>query len=125
MEFYPDAAKEGSPLFNRMAEIHATLEETSDPLLHDPNKALVIAQMAARELQIAPRRAASAPAQRTAAKPNGQRGPATPMTASMPAAGSQRRTSAPPVPAASKRIESISSPEDYAAYVRSLSGPSA
>ena len=46
--------------YKRMAEIDAQLGENKDPLYHSPDKALVIAQMVARELQIAPKSAAKA-----------------------------------------------------------------
>lgn len=118
-ELYPDAVKEGTPLYKRMAEIHATLEETGDPLISDHNKALKIAQMAAKELLIAPRKAPASAAKATVK--TGQRGSASVLTA-MPAAGSQRRTSAPVVPAVAAQVEAIDSPDAYNAFIRGFGG---
>jgi len=55
-EFAKDAESAG---FKRMSEIDAQLGENKDPLYDSPDKALVIAQMVARELQIAPKSAAA------------------------------------------------------------------
>ncbi len=57
---YPDAAKANSPLFTRMAQIDADLKARNDPLFFDSQKPLIIAQMAAKELRIAPRPVSSA-----------------------------------------------------------------
>lgn len=54
--------------FKRIAEIDRQLEENKDPLFNDPNKALVIAQMVAKELQIAPKSPTAKAAATTAAK---------------------------------------------------------
>jgi hypothetical protein len=110
VELYPDAATAGSPLYNRMAEIHDDLEANGNPLVNAPDKALRIAQMAANELNIAPRRA-TAPA-----KP-GTRSPA-PMT--RPLADAHSRTSAPRQTRVEQVIESISSTEDFEKLVRSM-----
>lgn len=115
-EIYPDAVKEGSPLYNRMAEIHQDLEAAGDPLISDTNKALIIAQMAAKELLIAPRKAVASV--RTTAKPS-PRG-AAPVLTPMPAAGSQRRTSAPAVPVVAQQVEKIDSPDAYNDFIRNL-----
>jgi hypothetical protein len=110
VELYPDAAKAGSPLYNRMAEIHDDLEATGNPLVNAPDKALKIAQMAANELQIAPRRAA-APVK------TGTRSPA-PMT--RPLADAHSRTSTPRQTRVEQVIDSISSPEDFEKLVRAM-----
>jgi hypothetical protein len=52
---YPDAAVEGSALWNEMAAIDAALEQQGNPLFSDPNKGFKIAQMAANNLAIAPK----------------------------------------------------------------------
>ncbi len=61
---YPEADEEGHEFRGEMERIHAALEEAKDPLAKDPTKAKVIAQMAARNLGIAPAtaRAKAAPA---------------------------------------------------------------
>lgn len=51
-DFVKQAESEG---FKRMAEIDRQLEANRDPLFNDPSKPLVIAQMVARELKIAPK----------------------------------------------------------------------
>jgi len=63
-DFAADPASEGG---KRMLEIEETLRQTGDPLFNSPNKPLVIAQMVARELRIAPKtKAAVKPAAKTA-----------------------------------------------------------
>lgn len=122
---YPDAAVEGSPLYQRMEEIHRTMEETGDTTIHHPRKALIIAQMAARELSIAPRNPGKAG---TASKPAAQQpNPAStaprsnrghvPMTA--PLASSGARTSPGPTPL-DKLIDAVSTPDGYETLTRSL-----
>jgi hypothetical protein len=61
-QFYPFAADPNSPLGQRMVEIEESLQALGDPLYNDPNKPLIIAQMVAKENNIAPRK----PGQRTA-----------------------------------------------------------
>lgn len=117
VDLYPDAAKEGSPLFKRMAEIHQTAEDNGDPLISDPNKALIIAQMAARDLRIAPKAGPAKPA----ATPPGKRGPASSMTA-LPAAAAARRAAAPTTPAVVKQLETIKSPHEFEQLMRGLAG---
>ncbi len=55
-EFARDA---NSPGGKRMLEIDATLRANNDPLYCDPNKPLIIAQMVAKEMGIAPKSAAA------------------------------------------------------------------
>jgi hypothetical protein len=106
VNLYPDAAKEGSALYNRMAQIHADLEATGNPLVNSPDKALKIAQMAANELNIAPRRANPA-------------NPGTRSTAPMtrPLADPSQRTSSPRVTRVDEAIANLKSPEDWEALV--------
>jgi hypothetical protein len=51
---YPDAGREGTPMFNLMAQIHATMEATGDPVVNHPQKAFMIAERAAAALGISP-----------------------------------------------------------------------
>ena len=112
VELYPDAAKEGSPLYNRMADIHDALEATGNPLVNAPDKALKIAQMAANELNIAPKtKQAPAPVK------TGTRSPA-PMT--RPIADAHSRTSAPRQSRVEQVIESIDSPEAWENTIRQM-----
>jgi hypothetical protein len=112
VELYPDAAKEGSPLYNRMAQIHNDLEATGNPLVNAPDKALKIAQMAANELNIAPKtKQATAPAK------TGTRSPA-PMT--RPLGDANARTSAPRQTRVEQVIDSIDSPEAFEKLVMAM-----
>ena len=117
VERYPDAAKEGSPLFVRMEEIHRSMEETQDETLNSPRKALLIAQMAARELGIAPRSVQAAPTgQPTKAAPR-VKGNA-PMTA--PLASGSARTATQATNVVDKAIAGIRTPEDFERTMRGL-----
>lgn len=118
VELYPDAATEGSPLFNRMEEIHRTMEETGDETLNSPRKALLIAQMAARELGVPPRTVKPA-ATTQQGKPAAPRVKGNaPMTA--PLASGAARTASPPINVVDKAIAGIRTPEDFANTMRGL-----
>lgn len=115
VDLYPDAEKEGSALRQRMEEIHAALADNGDPLISDPNKPLIIAQMAAKELAIAPKRTVAG------VKPSGAikqpvRGPAS-MTAPL---GAARPNSTRPPSQVTQRIEQVRTAEDYEALVMGL-----
>lgn len=115
VELYPDAEKEGSALRQRMEEIHATLEANGDPLISDPSKPFIIAQMAAKELAIAPKRTVAG------VKPSGAnkqpvRGKAS-MTAPL---GQTRPTSTRPPSQVTQRIEQVQTAEDYESLVMGL-----
>lgn len=55
-DLYAFAADPNSPGGKRMKEIDETFEETGDPRFNDPNKPLIIANLVAAELNIAPRK---------------------------------------------------------------------
>jgi hypothetical protein len=112
VSLYPEAAQEGSALYTRMEQIHNDLEATGNPLVNAPDKALKIAQMAANELNIAPKRAGAAPAKTVTT--NGTRSPA-PMT--RPIAGASQRTTTPTVPRVDQAIDAINSPEAWEKFV--------
>jgi hypothetical protein len=63
VELFPFAADPNSDGGKLMVEIEKALEETQDPRFFHPNKPLLIAQMAAAELGIAPRRKGAPAAQ--------------------------------------------------------------
>ena len=119
-ELYPDAAQEGSEFFNRMIEIEQALTHTGDPLINDPNKPLVIAQMAARELNIAPQRKGTA--QPPTAAPSQQPRPAARVQMTAPLASPGARVTTAPVPAIEQAIEKVSSPEEYEALMNQIVG---
>ena len=103
---YPDCSNPESDLSRQMAEIDATLRETGNPLYYSADKPLVVAQMAANVLRIAPA-TGKATAQRSAP-------PARPSSPKPPLASGSRRTA--PVDSAAnarKLIESIETPDDY------------
>jgi hypothetical protein len=54
VKYYPDAAKEESPLVKKMLELDALLEETGDDRFNSPDKPFLLAKLAAKELGIAP-----------------------------------------------------------------------
>ena len=109
LSLYPDAGKEGSPLYRRMEEIHADLERNDDPLVDSPTKSLKIAQMAAAELAIAPKRAGSPPPSKSRARSQ------APMTA--PIGSPSRGTIAPRQSRVEDAIGAIQTPEDFEAYI--------
>ncbi|MBK8772365.1 MAG: hypothetical protein IPM06_18355 [Rhizobiales bacterium] len=117
---YPEATQEGSEFFNRMIEIEHALTATGDPLINDPNKPLVIAQMAARELNIAPQRKGTA--QPPTAAPSQQPRPAARVQMTAPLASPGARVTTAPVPAIEQAIEKVSSAEDYEALMSQLVG---
>ena len=102
--------------FQAAAQKAVALYPDADSTINHPQKALLIAQMAARELRIAPRAVvapSSPPAQRTAA--TRAKGVA-PMTAPLAPRGA--RTTAPAVNQLEKAISEIRTPEQYAAFMR-------
>jgi hypothetical protein len=119
-ELYPDAANEASELYQRMEEIDQTLRETGDPLFNDPNKPLRIAQMAAKELAIAPKRKGQA--QPPAAAPVQQPRPLARVSMTAPLAAPGARSSPPPVSAFEQQINAVSSEEEYLALKQQLVG---
>jgi hypothetical protein len=102
-DLYPDAAKADSEFGKRMAEIDAEFAELKDPLYSDPEKPLRIAQMVAREMNIAPRRkgtpvapakpaaapATTAPQIKKGVVPSGSSRTAAPLTNQPPAIDGQ------------------------------------
>lgn len=109
-ELYAFASDANSPGGKRMLEIERQLQENNDPLYYSPDKPLVVAQMVAAELKIAPKAKTQAPAKPAApaAQPAAKKGV-------VPAGGS--RTTPPPVnqkPEIISRIQAIK-PHDIGA----------
>lgn len=102
VELYDFAADPKSEGGKRMLEIEADLKANDDPLYHSPSKPLKIAQMVAKELNIAPRRkGAPAPAKAAA--------PVTPPAAKkqvLPTGGSR---TVPPTKPANGDLEEVKS----------------
>ena len=61
VERYPDVVNVNSALVGKMKEIDQRLKTVGDPLFYSPNKPLLLTQMAAEEIGIAPVRTASTP----------------------------------------------------------------
>lgn len=121
VELYPQASDANSDLGKRMVEIEQALEETGDPLFTNPDKPLIIAQMAAAELRIAPRRK-GAPV--TPAKPAAAPAAQTPKKGVVPSGSS--RTTAPATnqpPAIVQDIQKIRSVADLRAVRAKLGLP--
>lgn len=121
VELYPQASDANSDLGKRMVEIEQALEETGDPLFTNPDKPLIIAQMAAAELRIAPRRK-GAPV--TPAKPAAAPVAQTPKKGVVPSGSS--RTTAPATnqpPAIVQDIQKIRSVADLRAVRAKLGLP--
>lgn len=113
-QLYPDATNPESPLYKRMEEIHADMERGGDPTIHNVNKPLIIAQMAAAELRIAPKPKAGTTPQ---VARTGSRGIAS-MTA--PLNASPRSETPPPTARILQRLETVSSPEDFDSLIRGM-----
>lgn len=117
VELYPVAADKNSALGKRMLEIESALKANGDPLYHSPDKPLRVAQMAAAELNIAPKRAGQAPAQKAAAAPAQQAQPKKGVVTS----GASRTT--PPATNPSAKMETdlrAMKPEDFRKFTRQL-----
>lgn len=110
IEFYPDAGNAESSLAKRMVEIEQALEDTKDPLFRDSNKPLIVAQMAAKELRIAPKAKGSAPAKPTL-KPAAPALPATKPKQVLPAGGSTTAPVANPHAEMTTNLQSVTNPE--------------
>ena len=116
-ELYPDFEKPESEFWDRCAEIDAALRDTGDSRYFDVDKPLTIAQMAAKELQVAPGRrgttgSARPPQQISTSSQSARTEKPTPM----PAASGASRTSGPPAGAAAsltEQISTVNSADDY------------
>jgi len=126
VETFPDFAKEDTEFFAKCREIDEALETTDDPRYYDANKPLLVAQMAARELNVAPFIAGQEPVIAKAAAVQNPSTPPQQSTSPQPA-----RTEKPaPLPSASgasrtggttgaskdlqQKIADIANPEDFA-----------
>lgn len=107
-DFAKDPESEGSKL---MSEIDERLKEAGDPRYSDPNKPLIVAQMVARELNIAPKgkTVKKSPDEGKPGKPNKSGKKAT----VQPARGDSRTKEKSDKGQLDERIDKISSVEDY------------
>jgi hypothetical protein len=117
---YPDAANIETPLAKKMVEIEKLLEETNDPLFRDPNKPLVVAQMAARELRIAPKAKSTAPVVKPALKPAAPAVPVAKPKGMLPAGGSTTAPVANPHAEMNSKIQSVQNPDDLKKELKKL-----
>ncbi len=100
VELYPDVTNPESELVKKMVELDATLKESGNDLFYAPDKPLKLAQMAANELGIAPKK----PGATTQAKTQ---------AATKPTASSQPAKAA--ATAATRPVQSASAPMSGAA----------
>ena len=134
-DLYPDFGNEDSEFFERCSEIDESLQYTDDPRYFDANKPLLIAKMAAAELNVAPKRKGSKSTKtvtnKVANKPEGQpattaaqaqqqstspQPPRTEKPGQLPAASGASRTSGAPTGAAAslaEQVGNINNPEDF------------
>lgn len=120
VELYPDAEVEGSELRSRMEEIHNALEAAGDPIISDPQKPIIIARMAAKELSIAPKRTGAG------VKPPGtsatKAAPRSQASMTAPLSQNGRATTTRPTSQLLQQINSIDSPEAFENLVGALAG---
>lgn len=103
--FYPSLTDEKSPLFKRVQELDAQAIRLGDPLANDPDKAMILAKQAAKELKIPmvdPKESkqGTTPAKKTNTRP-------------APLASGNARTSPAAQPVLEKEIDAIQTPGDY------------
>lgn len=122
---YPDFGNDESEFYDRCKEIDQALHDTGDPRYFDAEKPLMIAQIAAKELNIAPGSASRKPAAaQAAAQPQPQQTqqtsspqpPRTERPGQIPAASGASRTAGAPTGAAAslaEQVTNISSPEAF------------
>lgn len=112
VELYPDAQVKGTAFYNRMAEIDALLRDTNDPRYHSQDKPLLIAQMVAKEQDVAPKGKGVAKATPTAPQPP-VIAPAGNLPAHLapPVASGSARTTTPLVSSADAAIAAVRTPE--------------
>jgi hypothetical protein len=120
---FPDFGDEKSDFYERCTEIDQALRDTEDPRYYEAGKPLMIAQMAARELNIAPgSRTKAKPAKAPAPPVNTQQAstspqpPRTERPGQLPAASGASRTASAPTGAAASlanQVETINSPADF------------
>jgi len=114
---FPDFANEGSDFYKRCSEIDEALKDTDDPRYYDADKPLMVAQMAAKELQIAPasdKRSTPAPKkaeepQQVASSPQPAR---TEKLAPIPAASGESRTASGSTGATATLTEQLANIKD-------------
>ncbi len=113
-DLYPFAADLTSPGAKRMAEIDEQLKKLDDPLYYSPNKPLKLAQMAAAELNIAPKSKTAAPAKPAAVQPQAQ----APKKGIVPAGSGRTTPPATNQPAVDPAIAAIKTPLELRAQLK-------
>lgn len=105
--YYPDATKADSELVKRMVELDVQMRDLGDELYHSPNKPLLLAKIAARELGI-PMTDPKKPAVKAKSSSN------RPM---QPASGNARTTATAPALRQEEAIAKIDSLDAYERFV--------
>ena len=103
-----------------MVEIEQLLEETNDPLYRDPNKPLIVAQMAARELRIAPKAKGTAPAVKPTLKPAAPAVPPAKPKGMLPAGGSTTAPVANQNAELSSKLQQVQNPNDLKKTLKAM-----
>lgn len=109
--FYPDAGVKDSPMAKEMARLEAEMLEMGDDLYHSPDKPLILAKEAAKNLGIPMKKPGPAPVQKTV-----QRRPFN------PASGDARTTSADSNQAFDQKVEGLTTLDAYEEEVRRMTG---
>jgi hypothetical protein len=121
-ELYPEFGNEGSEFYARATEIDAALRDTDDNRYFDANKPVLIAQMVAKELNIAPNMGGppKAPPEQKQATPQQKspspQPPRTEKPGQLPAASGASRTAGVQTGQAatlSDQVAKITSPDDF------------
>jgi|GEM_PF-6577146 len=124
-KLFPDFGNENSEFYERCKEIDQALYDTGDPRYYDAEKPMMVAQIAAKELNIAPgassRQQAAAIARQQAPPQQTQQTsspqpPRTERPGQLPAASGASRTSGAPTGAAAslaEQVANISNPEAF------------
>jgi len=114
VDLYPFASDHTSTGAKRMAQIDATLRANGDPLYHRADKPLVLAQMVAAELKIAPRNKNAPPAKAAA--------PVVPPPKKgiLPTGGSRTVPVTNQKPALVQQVESVKSVHDLRKVLQSV-----
>jgi hypothetical protein len=128
-ELYPEFSKEGTAFFAKCREIDDALQITDDPRYYEGNKPMLVAQMAARELNVIPVVAGSAPVATQAPSITPPQQSISPQPARtekpvpLPAASGSSRTSGGNSGTAKdlqQKIAEITNPEQFAAMARAM-----
>jgi len=107
--FYPDAVKPDSPMYSKIQEIDAWMQENQDPIFNSPDKPFILSKMAAAELGV-PMARPAAKAKAPSAK--------SPIE---PASGNARTAPVSPQKRMSEELDSLDSLDAFEAHIGAMS----